>query len=218
MIIKKVSKVEPKKETSYEEREKARQEKRKQEKQAIKQKEIAKIEEKKQAIEVIVPYLNSLGFQLKEKNRLSFWAFPDRSGFKKIASRFDNMQKMVQEDIAKYANRKLCLFSIAIYLNPNEYKDFDHDWLVVSMDIFHLDDKAKLNGKNKGWGSCYSWRDEDFKITRFTFNLLEEIMHIVADKKHIFPNITGMPLHHVINDLKKKKIDISRVLNPLAGL
>jgi hypothetical protein len=213
-MIKKTSKVE----TSYEEREKARQKKRLDEANAIKQKEIAKINEKKQAIETIVPYLKSLRMQLKNKHRLDFWSFPDRSGFKKISSRFDDMQKMVQEDVEKYANRKICLFSIAIYLNPKEYKDFDHDWLVVNMDIFHLDDKAKLNGKNKGWSSCYSWRDEDFKITRFTFNLLEEIMHIVADKKHIFPNITGMPLHHVINDLKKKKISIAHVLNPLVGL
>jgi hypothetical protein len=94
----------------------------------------------------------------------------------------------------------------------------DNSWLVVGMTVFHMDDKCDLNGKNDSWSCDYMWRDQEFKLTRFSFKLLEKIMQPVAAGKYRATSIYGFPLTKIIKDLEKKGIDFSDVLNPLAGL
>jgi hypothetical protein len=62
------------------------------------------------------------------------------------------------------------------------------------------------------------WEEEDFRVSKLSFKLLNEIMHLVADDKHKCVDIYGIPLSKVVNDLQKKNIDITDVLSPLAGI
>lgn len=44
-------------------------------------------------------------------------------------------------------------------------------------------------------------------------------MDVVVTKKHTCESLLGLPLHIVLDDIKKKKIKFdTNVLNPLAGL
>lgn len=219
-MIKKVNKVEPaKKESTYEERERVRNEKREKEKQKEKQKELDIIAEKEHAIKIITPYMASLDNQLTEKKLNSFWVFPDRSGFKKInGMTFTKMQKFIYQDVDKYKDRKLCKFSIIdYYKDEKKNKEPNHYWLVVDLTVYHIDDTGNMLDTYENWGCTYAWKDQDFKLTKFSFKLLEKIMYLVVEKKFQNESILGIPLTSVIKHLEKKGIDFSD-LSPLAGL
>lgn len=166
--------------------------------------------------EIIADHTNKLLDKLKEKKMLSFWTFADRAGFKKIKwMNFDSMQKYLKADIEKYKNRKLCEINIA----PRRKADQYGAWLYVGFLAIHTDNNANMRGKNVGNNGCgIVWEEEDFKTTKFSFKLVEAIMHPIADNKHSCSNMTGFPATMVINDLKKKGIKLDEFLNPLANL
>jgi hypothetical protein len=184
-----------------------------------KQKEIDAIEEEKRKAVIIRKYLTKLDIQIKEKNLYDFWTFPDRSGFKKIGKGFgyEQMQKLVQKDINKYANRQIMLYQIR--LEHNESDTSTHrkygTWLLVDTVVFKINSKGEFESD----GGChYVWRDEDFKLTKFSFKLLETIMHPITDHKLNCVSLMGYPLTNIIKRLEKLGIDFSDVLNPLAGI
>jgi hypothetical protein len=76
------------------------------------------------------------------------------------------------------------------YKDPKKYKDINHNWLIVDLIVYHIDDTGGMIGNNEeAWGCTYSWRDDDFKLTKFSFKLLEKIMHLVVEKKFQNENI-----------------------------
>jgi hypothetical protein len=167
--------------------------------------------------EIIVrEYIDKLDKSLKEKDLQSFWTFADRSGFKKIKNMsFKDMQTALKEDVKKYANRKLCDITIATYPEPDKYGTY----LLVDILVIFTDDEANMKGKNCTTNSCaFLWSIEDFKLTKFSLKLVEAIMHPIADNIHTCTSFTGFHVTKVINDLRKKGVDLSDHIIPLPGL
>ena len=186
----------------------------------LKEKELAEIAEHKRLESIVYPYLDKLYKQLREKESMSFWTFPDRAGFKKLKNMsFDDIQKMVKSDVKKYANRKICFISILTHhRSPKDSIIREHGILLnVIFTVFQMDDKCNLHGDIKTNGCAIRWLDEDFKITKLTFKLLETIMHPIADFKHKCSDLIGFPLGKVIADLQRKGVDFTDVLTPLSG-
>ncbi len=197
---------------------KDRIEKEAREKEAAKQKKKDKQNERIRAESIIIPYLDSLDTQIHAKNLWSFWTWPDRKGFKKINDmEYRDMEKLVKSD-KKYADRLVA--HIKLYTgHTNEYSRKYRTWIAVDISIFHIDEDCNIkNKKDPSWGCKVIWEDDDFKISKLSFRLIEELMRIVAAKQHRCESLAGYRLSKVVSDLKAKKIDISEFLNPLAGM
>ena len=170
--------------------------------------------------EIIEDYLDSLDKMLKEKQLYQYWVFPDRKVFKRIQKSTTDMDKTIKSDLNKYKNRKIAYIKI----DPNTKNCTSHQreigiYLSVSISIFQIDEKGSHNNpKLRSWGCRIVWHEKDFKCTKLSFKLLEEIIKIVADKKHKCLALYGVPITKIVNDLKKKNIDIDHVLIPLAGI
>lgn len=181
------------------------------------EKELTKDEIKKHNEDVISEYTTKLNNTLKEKKLFSFWTFADRSGFKKIKNMsFDQMQKAMKQDVDLYKNRQLC----EVNINPRVKVDKRFGtWLYVSILAITTDDKANMRGKNVENNGCgFMWEEEDFKVTKFSFKLLEAIIQPIADNIHSCSNMSGFHITKIIKDLKKKGIDLNDHLSPLANL
>jgi hypothetical protein len=186
-----------------------------------KEKEILALEEKKKNEDIIRIYLDKLQKQLRDKKLIVFHTFPDKPGFKKYTGGEAFVEKFVAKDPAKYANQKIAVFNIMFYQNEKE-DSLDRsvgNWLSVNMQVFCPNDKGKMrHSKYIVHGANYVWRIQDFKITRFTFKLIENIMHPVVNKKDDFTSFSGVFLSAVISRLEKKGFKMKDVLNPLAGI
>ena len=207
------------KESNYARIKREREEKEEKEADKLKQQQLDAIEEKKRKAVIIRKYLTKLDEQIKEKDLNYFWTFPDRSGFKKIGKGFsyEKMQKLVQKDIDKYANRQIMYFSIRLEhksADTSTHRKYD-TWILVDTLTFKINSK----GEFKADGGChYVWKDDDFKLTKFSFKLLETIMHPIAEHKLKCISLMGFPLSWVIDRLKKEGVDFSDVLSPLAKI
>ena len=174
----------------------------------------------KEIDDVIKQHLDKLEEKLGDD--VTFWTFPDLKGFKRIhMNTIEQMQAYINEDINKYKNRKICEISIAFRhrANRDSFLRQQGIWLTVSILVFGIDKDGNLQGKKSFNNMCaIRWEEEDFRVSKLSFKLLNEIMHIVAEDKHKCIDIYGISLHKVVSDLKKKNIDISHVLQPLAGI
>ena len=186
-----------------------------------KDKELARIAEEKRLEKLVIPYLDNLQKQIVEKDLLSFWAFPDEPGFKKIKDihTMKKMQAFINKDIDKYKNRNVALIRIGFYHNdkPTGMRRKAGFYLCVSMSVLPIDKNGILNGADDAWGADISWKLEDFKTTKFSFKLLEKILRPVGQRAMIFTSILGFPITYVINELKKIKVNFDNILTPLPG-
>lgn len=210
-----------KKESDYEREWREQDEKEAREKEDAKQKKIDIANEKARVAKIITKYLDSLDEQLTEKRLFSFCAFPDRKGFKKILNdaSFAEVKKFIKDSAEKYKNRYIAMFNIC---SKQDSKFLvEDDWLNISILVFHIDDKGNMKNTTESecWGCKVRWATDDFRISKFSFQFLENLMRIVAAKQYIFGGtLSGFRLEKVLKDLKKKRIDIGDVLNPLAGV
>ena len=182
------------------------------------EKELEALKEKERMEKLIVPYLDSLVEHLIKNKTHEFFIFTDRAGFKKIKIQYSEMKKLLKENIDKYKNRRLAFFSVCTHHKSGE-TSMSRElglWLTVTLIIFNLDNKANLTG-NETWGCKFSWKYNDFKITKFTYKFLEALMYPVADHKYFTKSLKGISISEIIKDLKKMKIDISDSFTPLGG-
>ena len=177
-------------------------------------------EKKRQAV-IIRPYLDNLQAQIKEKKLQSFWAFPDRKGYKKFFGSIDEVEKRLKSNVKRFQNRHVANFTIMFHQNEKEdslHRKFDI-WMNTSFAIYVLDDECNMtNPLYSTLGANICWKSDDFKITKFTFKFTEELMYLVDKKIARYTSLMGFPLTWVLNDLKKNNVDLSEYLNPLAGV
>lgn len=169
---------------------------------------------------LVIPYMEKLVAQLQEKNLFNFWVFPDRSGFSKINNvGYDEMQKLLKEDVDKYANRTICRVSMIDREESVTSTYYQNDiWLGLSIVIIHLDAKCNFKGAKVKRNRCdVMWKTPDFKITKLTFKLIETLMHIMAQNNYNYASLYGYPISYVLEDLQKKGHDLSAALIPLGG-
>lgn len=182
---------------------------------------LAQQEKEQQRLEkIIIPYVEKLDMQLNEKQLYSFWIFADLSGFNKILVTYDEMEKLLKEDVKKYANRTVCYFSICPHHDITKQSIYygTDIWLTSSIITIQLDDKCNIIGKNVKRSRCdIAWETPDFKISKLTFKLLETIMHIMAEHHYNYTSLLGNSLDYMIRDLQKKGHDLSAALTPLGG-
>ena len=184
-----------------------------------KQDEISALKETQRVEKVIKNHLDKLETQLKEKKLTHFWTFPWKSGFKKFHGDFDDIQKMVKQD-DKYKNKTIMYCAMGFYQNRKEdslHRSVDI-WMGVSLNMWRIDDKGDMNGKYSGWGCHYMWTPIDFKLSKFSFKLMEVIMHAVDKKVTTCESLMGLPLTNVVDNLKARKVKFDDVLSPLANV
>ena len=185
------------------------------------EKEKAGKKEKDRIRIIIDKYLDSLDTQLDEKELYSFWTFPDRTGFKKYKNKsLKDIQRIVNKDIDQYKNRNIA----KIHVKPfhHEKSDSMHGkvgvLLSVGISIFPIDNNGVLNGKDNAWGCDFTWHDYDFKISKFSFKLLERILESVQKHDLTGSYFIGTPFTNIVYHLKKLKVNLEDVLSPLAGV
>jgi hypothetical protein len=185
-----------------------------------KEKEILALEEKKKNEDIIRIYLDKLQKQLRDKKLTVFHTFPDKPGFKKYTGGEAFVENFVAKDPAKYANQKIAVFNILFHQNKEDSINRSvGNWLTVAMNVFCPNEKGKMRHREYIVHSAnYVWRIQDFKITRFTFKLIEAIMHPVVNKKADYTSFSGLFLSFVISDLEKRGFKMKEFLNPLAGI
>lgn len=170
---------------------------------------------------IIVPYLDKLQQQLVEKNLLYFWIFPDESGnikHKNINGVIE-MQKLINTDIDKYKNTNIISVSISFYHNDDStdvYRKLGI-YLRVSIVVFPINNKGIISTDYDTWGADIIWKSIDFKLSKFSFKLIESITKAVTERNS-FPGIIGTPFINVINNLQKKGYNFNKVLVSLPGL
>lgn len=167
---------------------------------------------------LILKHLDDLQDQIEEKNLLSFWTFPDQSGFKKVKGlTYDKMQKLIFSDTDKYKNRKICNISISFFHNDPDTHVFRKAgiYLNVSIDVIPIEADGTMS--EKPWGGDMCWELDDFKTTKFSFKLIEIIYREVESKRKIFPSLLGISVTRIIKDLEKQGVDFEGVLKPLKG-
>lgn len=179
-------------------------------------KPIKKEKSEEEKDKVIGKYIAKLEDALREKKQFSFWVFPNTPGFKKVTEvSFDMMQKVFKQDVEKYANTQICHFKIS----TRKAKDKYGTWISVTIWVITSDKDANIRGnKIKDNGCTFKWDSDDFKTTKFSFKLLEAMMHVVAENKHSCGSLLGFPITWVLNEMKKKKINLDDYLSPLSGI
>jgi hypothetical protein len=178
-----------------------------------------KVEKDRQAV-IIRSYLDKLQAQIKEKNLESFWTFPDRKGFKKIHIGRDDIEKLVKSDIKKYQNRPVVHFSLHFYHNEKNTFERKMDiWFGVLFTTYELDKDCRMNNPLSHISGGHAiWKTEDFKVTKFSLKLIEELMYPVVARKHSCTSITGVKITKILADLKRKRVNLDDLLTPLAGV
>lgn len=221
MVIKKLkteplAKKEPlSKESVFQKITRLRVEKEADEKAAAKQKLIDDAKEKKRMESIVIPYIENLEKQLREKESHVFWTFPDRSGFKKIRTSHKELQKTIYEDIKKYADRKV--LAVRVIPHNDSWSEKHGVYLNCAVSVYNIDKKGRIIGDNKA-GCLIGWKLEDFKISKFSFKLLERIIDPIEKKKYICNAVIGIPLAFVLKNLEELGYNFDDVLSPLAGV
>ena len=222
MTIKKVSKrPNDKKESAWDKTRRESKEKEERELEEERQRKIEESEEKQRVDNIARRYTEKLYTQLEEKGVDSFWVFPWKSGFKKLSMTKKEVQKLVKENPKKYQNKTICYTAIHAHHNEEETRIHRSNgtWLGVSLVITKLTVVDNIDDDdNKYWGCHFIWANDDFKITKFSFKLLEIITKAVDERKYECPSIFGIPIAVVIKNMKKKKVDFGDSLNPLANI
>jgi len=188
-----------------------------------KQKESDDKREYERRKKIIIPYLNNLENHIDEKNLNDFWAFPDNAVFKKI--KCDSIQEM-QEKLDKkpnlYAGRKICFITLHFEQNKpdSSWHRKEGTWFGVNIDGFNIDKNGKLiKGGRQKFGGHFVWKTKDFATTKFSFKLVERIMKLMAaDDRFRFASMLGFDIDFVIRELKKIKVDISDLFQPLSRI
>ena len=219
MVVKESKVIE---EDSLDKRIRLRKEKRVKEASDAKQKIVDDANEQKRMENIIFPYLDKLSESLKEKKSFTFWTFPDRSGFKKIKNYdYKEIQKFLDKDPGKYADRNIIHFSIITYHRSNDDSKYSFKTMGTFLGVSILVNPIDKNGKMKNvgsWGGKFIWKAKDFKITKLSFKLLERIMEIVVSDHMSFASLTGTNITDLLIDFKRSGYDLSDVLSPLAGV
>lgn len=215
VVDKKHTKSEKKKELTFLEEIRIKETKEKEKKKKAEQD--AK-EERARMESIIFPYLDRLDEQLQEKNSYRFWAFVDRLPFKKIKDVTKrDLENTFSQNPDKYKGRKIAKFSMITY-HRNKGSDFKK-WGIgigASINIFIIGKDVKFT--KDAWACNFRWELKDFKITKFSFKLIEKMAKAIAESDLECTTLTGISISHILKELEKRGYDFSDVLNPLAGV
>jgi hypothetical protein len=211
-------------EDDFDRRWREREEKRKRDAQAIEDKKIAEKKEKEMSDKVIIDYLDKLEAHLEEKKSVHWWTQVDKSGFKRFVSKDEKIIKMVNKEPEKYIDKQFAEY--IVFFHQNEKPDSIHRssgvWMHVTIRIYNIKkDTKKENKLTIAISNDYSmtWKSEDFKITKFSFKLMEKFLRPLAEKKFSRNTIFGTPINSTIKTVEKyANVDFSDCLNPLAGV
>jgi len=232
MVIKKL-KTEPKstkkepliKESAFQKITRLREEKEAAEKKASEQKIIDDAKELERQYSILFPHLDKLADQLKEKKLNIFWAFPDRTGFKKYDLNFEQIQEMTRDEPEKYGNRHITEFKIMTTHRRKNLKrgDGTNPLVLIRISTRPIDKNGKFVTSD-GWACVVAWDPIDFKVSKITFKLLDIMMRMSYQFHISAPSFTGLGFHilmkHFVYYDKKtgKKFGFEEALSPLAGL
>ena len=185
----------------------------------IKAEEEAKKEETRKH-KIIYKYVKKLSTKLEEDDSTDFWVWADRPGFKKMVLGYKEMKAKLMKAPKKYKNRFMAHVSIMLRHDKHGQERLfgqEDEWLSVGITVYELNDKAEI-GAIRPKSCLFVWLTDDFKATKFSFKLVETIMRIVAAREIEYFTISGIPLSTVLNHIKRRRLNIDHVLQPLAGV
>jgi hypothetical protein len=193
----------------------ASEEKKAEDKRIADEKELARKKE------LITEYLDQLEKRLQEKGHVGFWTFPDRTGFKKISASTSKIEKMLNKDPNKYDGRQIAEYVIMFHQNKKSDTMHQSSGLLLSVTIrvYDIKEKGEKLILENSKQCDIAWTIDDFKISKFSFKLIEMFMKPLAERKTSCVSILGKPLKFVLERYKKDaKVDFSDALQPLKNL
>lgn len=186
--------------------------------QDVQDAELAKQVEKKRMRKIVVPYLDELQERLVKDNLLYFWIFPDKPGFTKIKGySWTQMENLLKSNVEKYKNRLIANVNIRFYHNDKPKSMFLREdiHLTTDINVYPIDKNGVMCGHERGWGIGVAWRPEDFKISKFSFKLMELLYVTAVNKTYTNATMYGYPFSSVIDALHEYKVKTGNLLQPL---
>lgn len=168
--------------------------------------------------EVIKKYMEKIDSKIKENKLESFWIFPETGFTKKYRKTFTEIEKMTKKSPEKYSGKTI--LDIRLMTLHNDYESIPGKkgaWLVVDISAFPINKIGEMINDDS-WGIGIQWKEEDFKIGKFTFKMLEHLADIMYKKKLEITGSFGMRFKSFLKQLKLEKINIDSYLTPLEDL
>lgn len=169
--------------------------------------------------EVIKKYMEKIDSKIKENELASFWIFSDTGFKKKIRNKsFKDIEKMTMKSPEKYADK--AVLDVKLMPLHEDYESIPGKkgvWLIIDIAVFPIGKDGKLLNR-EGWGIGIQWKEEDLKIGKFTFKMLEHLADITYKKKISANGSFGLRFKDFLKSLKMDRINIDSYLTPLEGL
>ncbi len=169
--------------------------------------------------EVIKKYMEKIDSKIKENELASFWIFSDTGFKKKIRNKsYKDIEKMTMKSPEKYADKAV----LHVKLMPlhEDYESIPGKkgvWLIIDIGAFPIGKKGELLDDDS-WGIGIQWKEEDLKIGKFTFKMLEHLADITYKKKISANGSFGLRFKDFLKSLRLDRINIDSYLTPLEGL
>ncbi|MGL5934912.1 MAG: hypothetical protein ACRCZI_04740, partial [Cetobacterium sp.] len=217
----KESKTIPKKESSLQRR--IREKKEKEQLETKKQKELEKAEEKEESRKhkIIYKYMENLEKKLTDKfgkHNQGYWFWNDNPKEKIFNKSITEFQNIVNKTPDKYKGKQLIDVTFIPYHNKRHEKHIfksQDTWLSCVIKVYTTNDKNQMKVAN----SCnWTWRTDDFKLSKFSFKLLNFLIKVIAAGTYTCGQLSGEPLSFMVKNMKKRGVDFGDLLQPLANV
>lgn len=198
-----------------------RKEKELAEQQAKIQEELNAKKEEERKHKIIYNYMEKLAPKFKElfgKDSNGYRVWVDAPS-KKITKPPKYFRDLLDKSPEKYKDKKYA----EIYLKPHHkdhgkqtglFRDPD-TWIDCNIKVFKV-------GKNGKWTATYgckwTWRTDDFKVSKFSFKLINKLIEVVSNNIYTCGQLSGEPLSFMIKNMKKRGVKFGELLQPLTGV
>ncbi len=168
---------------------------------------------------IIKEYMKKMDAKMKENDLYSFWIFSDTGFKKKIRGKtYEDIEKMTKKSPEKYAGKAVLHVKLMpLHEDYTSIPGKNGAWLTINISSFPIGKKGELLNDDS-WGIGIQWKEEDLKIGKFTFKMLEHLADLTYKKKLEISGSFGLRFKDFLNSLKRKLINIDSYLTPLEYL
>ena len=219
---KSTSKVTPNKESSLQRRIREKREKEQLEIQKQKELQIAEEKEEVRKHKIIYKYMENLEKKLTDKfgkHNQGYWIWLDKPKEKIFNKAVTYFQDVVDKNPDIYKGKQLVDVTFIPYHNKRHEKHIfksPDTWISCNIKVYTVDNNGKL--PNKPSGCNWTWWTDDFKLSKFSFKLLNFLIKVIAAGTYTCGQLSGEPLSFMVRNMKTRGVKFGDLLQPLANV
>lgn len=207
-------------ESSLQRRVREHKEKKLAEQQAKIQEEISIKKEEERKHKIIYKYMEKLDQKFKERFTNGFWLWVDKPTKVISGKGIQYFRKLISNNPEKYKNKHLA--EIVVISNHKDHGKEKHlfmnkdTWISCRISIFKINNKGEFPKKPDGCN--WTWRTDDFKISKFSFKLINFLLDVINKDIYTCGTLSGEPLSFMVKNMKKRGVDFGDLLQPLSNV